>query len=240
MKATLHKANTRGHANYGWLNAYHSFSFAEYYHSERMHFGVLRVLNDDIIAGGKGFDAHPHNNMEIITIPLSGDLQHKDSLGNTAVIRAGEIQVMSAGSGVLHSEFNRNDDKEVSLLQIWIFPQLKNVEPRYDQLSIENIESKNGFKQILSPNKNDDGVWVYQQAWFHIGEFEEETSQTYAFKREGNGLYVFVLEGELAIKDFKLEKRDGIGISEVNHIDFKAGAKTKVLLMEVPMFDIQM
>ena len=240
MKATLHKANTRGHANYGWLNAYHSFSFADYYHSERMHFGVLRVLNDDSIAGGKGFDTHPHHNMEIITIPLSGDLQHKDSMGNTAIIHAGEIQVMSAGSGVLHSEFNPNPDKEVSLLQIWLFPKLKNVEPRYDQLSIENIESKNGFKQILSPNKNDDGVWVYQQAWFHLGEFDEETSQTYPFKREGNGLYVFVLEGELTINGFKMEKRDGIGISEVNLVDIKTSAKTKVLLMEVPMFDIQM
>ena len=240
MKTVVHKANTRGHANHGWLEAYHTFSFADYYHTDRMHFGVLRVLNDDRIAGGKGFDTHPHNNMEIITIPLSGDLKHKDSLGNSAIIKAGEIQVMSAGSGVLHSEFNPNDDKAVSLLQIWIIPNKKDVEPRYDQLSISNLKSENGLKQILSPDPNDSGVWIHQNAWFHLGEFDEASASTYIIKQKGNGLYFFVLEGEVMIKDYKLGKRAGLAITETRKVEFKTGLNTKVLLMEVPMFDIQM
>lgn len=238
MKAILHKANSRGHANHGWLEAYHTFSFADYYNPDRMHFGVLRVLNDDRIAGGKGFDTHPHNNMEIITIPLSGALQHKDSLGNSAVIKAGEIQVMSAGTGVLHSEYNPNPDEEVCLLQIWLIPNKQNVEPRYDQISIEAIKSVNGLKQILSPHAEDDGVWVHQNVWFHLGEFFETSESTYALKEERNGVYLFVIEGEVQIQDFKLEKRGGLAISETRKIRFKCKEKTKVLLMEVPMFEL--
>lgn len=238
MKAILHKANTRGYANHGWLEAYHSFSFADYYNPHRMHFGVLRVLNDDKVAGGKGFDTHPHNNMEIITIPLSGALKHKDSLGNSATIKAGEIQVMSAGSGVLHSEFNPNPDKDVRLFQIWIFPHTKDVEPRYDQLSIKDIESKDGLKQILSPNAEDDGVWIHQNAWFHLGEFTEQSSGCYELKQQSNGLYLFVVEGEVQIQDYKLEKRDGLAITETRKISFKTSANCKILLMEVPMFDV--
>jgi redox-sensitive bicupin YhaK (pirin superfamily) len=238
MKTILHKANTRGHVDHGWLVAKHTFSFADYYNADRMHFGVLRVLNDDRIAGGKGFDTHPHNNMEIITIPLSGDLKHKDSLGNSAVIKAGEIQVMSAGSGVLHSEFNPNPDKDVSLLQIWLIPNKKNVEPRYDQISIKEIETENGLKQILSPHADDAGVWIHQNAWFHLGEFNEASTSTFILKEKKNGLYLFVLEGEVLIKDYKLEKRDGLAITETRKIEFKTSANTKVLLMEVPMFDI--
>jgi len=238
MKTVVHKANTRGHANHGWLNAYHTFSFADYYHTDRMHFGVLRVLNDDRIAEGKGFGTHPHNNMEIISIPLEGELEHKDSMGNSSVIKAGEIQVMSAGSGILHSEYNPNDDQAVSLLQIWIIPNKKNVEPRYDQISIDAIESENGLKQILSPHANDDGVWIHQNAWLHLGEFHEASAGTYIIKQKGNGLYLFVLEGEVQIKDYKLEKRDGLAITETRKIEFKTGVNTKVLLMEVPMFDI--
>jgi len=238
MKTVLHKANTRGHANHGWLDAHHTFSFADYYHTDRMNFGVLRVLNDDRIAAGKGFGTHPHSDMEIITIPLSGVLQHKDNMGNSTVIRAGEIQVMSAGTGVLHSEFNPNMDKEVNLLQIWVFPNKKGVEPRYDQISIQDIEIHKGLKLILSPNAEDAGVWIHQNAWFHLGEFDRQTEETYTFKDAGNGLYVFVIEGEVFIKDYELKKRDGLGISETNHVDLKFGANSKVLLMEVPMFDI--
>ncbi|MDE5421720.1 pirin family protein [Ancylomarina sp. DW003] len=238
MKAILHKADSRGYANRGWLEAHHTFSFADYYNPDRMHFGVLRVLNDDRIAGGKGFDTHPHNNMEIITIPLSGALQHKDSLGNSAVIKAGEIQAMSAGTGVLHSEYNPNPDEEVSLLQIWLIPNKQNVEPRYDQISIEAIEPENGLKQILSPYTEDDGVWIHQNAWFHLGEFFETSESTYALKEERNGVYLFVIEGEVQIQDFKLEKRDGLAISETRKIRFKCKEKTKVLLMEVPMFEL--
>ncbi len=238
MKTVLHKANTRGHANHGWLNAYHTFSFADYYHTDRMHFGMLRVLNDDRIAAGKGFGMHPHSDMEIITIPLTGAVEHKDNMGNSAVIKAGDIQVMSAGTGVLHSEFNPNKDKEVNLLQIWIFPNKKGVEPRYDQISIKDIESQNGLKQILSPNADSAGVWIHQNAWFHLGVFDQQTDENYTFKDAGNGLYVFVIEGDISIKDFKLTKRDGLGISETQQVDIKFGAKSKVLLMEVPMFDI--
>ena len=238
MKTIVHKANTRGHANHGWLNAYHTFSFADYYHTDRMHFGVLRVLNDDRIAEGKGFGTHPHNNMEIISIPLEGELKHKDSMGNSSLIKAGEIQVMSAGLGVLHSEFNPNPHKEVSLLQIWIFPHLKDAEPRYDQLSISDIKSVNGLKQILSPDADDEGVWIHQNAWFHLGEFDEPSESAYTIKQKGNGLYLFVLEGDVYIKDYKLEKRDGLAITETSKVEFKVSANTKVLLMDVPMFDI--
>ena len=238
MKTVLHKANTRGHANHGWLDTYHTFSFADYYHSERMHFGVLRVLNDDTVGAGQGFGMHPHNNMEIISIPLKGDLEHKDSMGNVAVIKAGEIQVMSAGTGILHAEYNPNKNKEVHLLQIWVHPNKQDVEPRYDQISIEDIEANQCFKQILSPHADDAGLWIHQDAWFYMASFDEDGVETYRFNKQGNGLYLFVLEGEVDINDLKLEKRDGIGIWNVNQFDFKAGAKTKVLLMEVPMLDL--
>src|SRR5210317_195033 len=171
MNTVLHKANTRGIANHGWLNSHHSFSFANYYNPERMHFGVLRVLNDDVVAPGKGFGTHPHDNMEIVSIPLEGDLEHKDSMGNSATIKQGDVQVMSAGTGVFHSEFNKNEDSEVKFLQIWIFPREKNVEPRYDQVSLRDIEKKNQFYQVLSPNKDDKGVWIHQDAWFNLGNF---------------------------------------------------------------------
>jgi len=238
MKTVVHKADTRGHANHGWLDSYHTFSFADYYHSERMHFGVLRVLNDDRVAAGQGFGTHPHNNMEIISIPLEGDLEHKDSLGNVAVIKAGEIQVMSAGTGILHAEYNPNKDKEVSFLQIWVMPNKENVDPRYDQISIEAIPEKGHLKQIVSPNADDEGVWIHQKAWFHLGDFDNDSSETYTFNKQGNGLYAFVLEGQLNIQDFKLVRRDGIGIWNVNQFDFKASANTRVLLMEVPMLDL--
>ncbi|MGD9772447.1 MAG: pirin family protein, partial [Parabacteroides sp.] len=172
MKTVLHKAASRGHANHGWLESYHTFSFANYYNPQRIHFGALRVLNDDKVSAGMGFGKHPHDNMEIISIPLSGELEHKDSMGNVAVIKAGEVQVMSAGSGIYHSEFNKREDKEVRFLQIWVFSNKKNVTPRYDQISIKEIAKDNAFYQILSPNSDDQGVWIYQDAWFHLGKFE--------------------------------------------------------------------
>jgi redox-sensitive bicupin YhaK (pirin superfamily) len=235
MKTVLYKAESRGHANHGWLNAYHSFSFANYYNPERMHFGVLRVLNDDTIAGGKGFDTHPHDNMEIITIPLEGDLAHKDNMGNSAVIKQGDVQVMSAGTGVYHSEFNPNENKEVKLLQIWVFPNKKNVEPRYDQVSIRAIEKQNEFYQILSPNKEDDGVWIYQDAWFSLGNFTEDRTVNYNIQKEGNGAYVFVLEGEIEIAGEILKKRDALGIRDCKDFDVLARKGTRILLMDVPM-----
>jgi redox-sensitive bicupin YhaK (pirin superfamily) len=235
MKTILHKANSRGNANHGWLNSYHSFSFANYYNPERMGFGVLRVLNDDTVAGGTGFGAHPHANMEIVSIPLEGDLEHKDSMGNTTVIRKGDIQVMSAGTGVTHSEYNYSAEHPVKFLQIWVIPNKQNVAPRYDQITIKETAMQQRFLQILSPNKEDDGVWIYQNAWFHMGVLEGTKSLTYHWKAPGNGLYVFVLEGEVVVADQQLGRRDALGIWEVDKLDFKTSDACKLLLMEVPL-----
>ncbi len=235
MNTVIHRAESRGHANHGWLNSHHTFSFANYYNPERMHFGVLRVLNDDSVQAGMGFGTHPHDNMEIISIPLEGDLEHKDSMGNVAVIKEGDVQVMSAGTGVTHSEYNKNKDKEVKFLQIWVFPKAKNVTPRYDQISIRDIETENEFYQVLSPNKNDQGVWINQDAWFHLGKFTKGKGDEYKIKKEGNGVYAFILEGEVEIDGEKLSKRDGMGVWDTKSISVKATENARVLLMEVPM-----
>ena len=235
MNTVIHKADTRGHANHGWLDSHHTFSFASYYNPERMHFGVLRVLNDDIVSAGKGFSTHPHDNMEIISIPLEGDLEHKDSMGNVTIIKEGDLQVMSAGTGVYHSEYNKNTDKEVRFLQIWIFPNKKNVEPRYDQISIKEIAKRNEFYQVLSPNPDDAGVWVHQDAWFHLGGFDKDMHSKYQLKKEDNGIYAFVLDGEVEINGEKLAKRDGYGVWNTSEINLKSISNSNVLLMEVPM-----
>ncbi len=235
MKTIIHTAESRGHANHGWLDSHHTFSFANYYNPERIHFGVLRVLNDDRVAPGKGFGMHPHDNMEIISIPLKGDLEHKDSMGNTAVIREGDVQVMSAGTGVFHSEYNKNTDKEVKFLQIWVFPNKKNLAPRYDQISIRDIKTENSFYQILSPNKDDQGVWIHQNAWFHLGDFEAGKTTTYYLKDKNNGVYAFILDGEVKIEGQKLGKRDGFGIWETEQIQLELLGKSRILLMEIPM-----
>jgi quercetin 2,3-dioxygenase len=233
--SVLHKADTRGHANHGWLNSYHTFSFANYYDAERIHFGALRVLNDDTIEAGMGFGTHPHDNMEIISIPPEGDLEHKDSMGNTAVIKKGDIQVMSAGTGIFHSEYNKNKDKLGKFLQIWVFPNRKNVTPRYDQITLNPEDRHNRLQQILSPDKNDAGVWIYQNAWFHMGKFDQGLSLEYSLKAEGNGVYIFVLNGNLSINGQALNTRDGYGIWDVNKIGIKADTESEFLLMEVPM-----
>ncbi len=232
----LHKANTRGHANHGWLDSHHTFSFANYYNPERMHFGVLRVLNDDRVDPGMGFGTHPHDNMEIISIPLEGDLEHKDSMGNVAVIKHGDIQVMSAGTGIEHSEFNRNKDKLTKFLQIWVFPNKKNVKPRYDQISLDSKDRHNKLQQILSPNEHDEGVWIHQDAWFHLGVFDKNFKTKYQFKKEGNGVYAFVIKGEFTLNGQVLNERDGMGIWNTNSLDIISGSdKAEILLMEVPM-----
>ncbi|MEM1120705.1 MAG: pirin family protein [Bacteroidota bacterium] len=235
MKSILHKANTRGHANRGWLDSHHTFSFANYYNPERMNFGVLRVLNDDVVQGGRGFGTHPHDNMEIISIPLEGDLEHKDSMGNTTVIKQGDVQVMSAGTGVYHSEYNKNKDEAVRFLQIWMFPNKKNVKPRYDQITLDNSSPSSNLQQILSPNPKDEGVWVYQNAWFHVGDFAEGGEETYNLKDKQNGVYAFVLEGNVIIEGQELGKRDGFGVWDTEQITIKAEKGSKVLLMDVPM-----
>lgn len=235
MKTELHKADTRGYANHGWLEAKHSFSFANWYNPERVHFGALRVLNDDKVAGGMGFGTHPHDNMEIITIPLEGALAHKDSMGNGTTIQTGEIQVMSAGSGILHSEFNANEKEFTKLLQIWVFPNKRNVEPRYDQIKLDEAKMKNNLLQIVSPNQNEEGVWIHQNAWFHIGEFDANKDFKYELKDKANGVYVFLIEGNLIANEQELERRDGLGLWETSSISFKTKTASKVLLMEVPM-----
>ena len=234
-KNVYHSADSRGNANHGWLQSFHTFSFANYYNPERMHFGVLRVLNDDTVAAGMGFGNHPHENMEIISIPLKGDLEHQDSMGNTTVIRNGDIQVMSAGTGIRHSEYNKNKDQEVKFLQIWIFPNKKDVTPRYDQITLKLEDRKNKLQQILSPNADDAGVWIHQDAWFHIAQLDKGNVQTYALKKEGNGVYLFVLSGKLTVNGQELNDRDGLGLWELSEIEILADSDAEVLLMEVPM-----
>ena len=235
MKTTYHAAKSRGNANHGWLKANHSFSFANYYDPKKMNFGALRVLNDDTIAPGMGFGTHPHENMEIITIPLKGDLEHKDSMGNVGTINEGEIQVMSAGTGIYHSEYNKNADKPINLLQLWVMPKQQNVTPRYDQKSVRELKKNNTFYQVLSPNIDDDGIWIYQDAWFHIGDFKKATKTTYQIKKKGNGVYVFVIEGAAKIASQQLNKRDALGVWETELISFIVQPQSKILLVEVPM-----
>jgi Pirin-related protein len=231
----IHKAETRGDANHGWLHSRHTFSFADYYDPERVHFGMLRVLNDDIVEAGMGFGTHPHDNMEIISIPLEGDLEHKDSMGNVSLIKHGDVQVMSAGTGITHSEYNKNKDKRVKFLQIWVLPDRKNVKPRYDQITLNIKDRHNKLQQILSPNPDDAGVWIYQNAWFHLAQFENGFSADYNIKAKGNGVYAFILSGDITINNQELKSRDGFGIWDVDKISVKANSDAEFLLIEVPM-----
>jgi len=231
----LHKAETRGDANHGWLHSRHTFSFANYYNPERIHFGLLRVLNDDTVAPGMGFGTHPHDNMEIISIPLEGDLEHKDSMGNISVINHGDVQVMSAGAGITHSEYNKNKDKPVKFLQIWVFPNKKNVTPRYDQITLNIADRHNKLQQILSPNPDDAGVWIHQDAWFHLGKFDKGVSVEYNIKSKNNGVYAFILSGEVTINGQPLKSRDGFGIWNTDKISIHADNDAEFLLMDVPM-----
>ncbi len=232
----LHKADTRGHANHGWLDSHHTFSFASYYNPERMHFGVLRVLNDDSVEAGMGFGTHPHDNMEIISIPFEGDLEHKDSMGNMTIIKNGDVQVMSAGTGIRHSEYNKNKDSTVKFLQIWVFPNKHSVEPRYDQITLNLADRKNKLQQILSPSADDAGVWVHQDAWFHLGTFDKDFSSEYKLRKSGNGVYAFIIKGSFTIEGNALSQRDGLGIWDAEKISIKADSPdAEILLMDVPM-----
>jgi quercetin 2,3-dioxygenase len=236
MKNTiLHKADTRGDANHGWLHSRHTFSFANYYDPERINFGALRVLNDDTVEAGKGFGTHPHDNMEIISIPLEGDLEHKDSMGNVAVIRHGEVQVMSAGTGIFHSEYNKNEDRKVKFLQIWVFPNKTNVRPRYDQITLNIEDRHNKLQQVLSPSPDDEGVWIHQNAWFFMGNFDKGFAADYIIKAKGNGVYAFILKGDVTINGQSLSVRDGFGVWDVENLSIKADSDAEILLMEVPM-----
>ncbi|ASB47979.1 pirin family protein [Alkalitalea saponilacus] len=235
-KTVLHRAESRGDANHGWLHSKHTFSFGDYYNPERTQFGVLRVLNDDYVAPGKGFGTHPHNDMEIISIPLEGDLEHKDSMGNTSVIRKGDIQVMSAGTGVTHSEYNKNSDRPVKFMQIWIFPREKGLTPRYDQIELDDAAMENNLLQILSPNSDDAGVWIHQDAWFHMGRLKRGYSSSYRLKKQGNGVYLFVLSGSVDVEDIELHERDGLGVWDSDAVSISVKSdRAEILIMEVPM-----
>ena len=235
MKKTYHPAASRGHADHGWLQAKHSFSFANFLDRERMQFGALRVLNDDLIAAEKGFGMHPHDNMEIITIPLEGALEHKDSMGNVGVINTDEIQVMSAGTGVYHSEYNPSNDAPTQLLQLWIFPNKQGVAPRYDQQSIGNLKVSNKLYSVISPNPEDQGMWIHQDAWLSLGDFDRTTDLTYTIHKEGNGVYAFLISGNASIATQELNSRDALGIWETDTFDISVKANSKLLLIEVPI-----
>jgi redox-sensitive bicupin YhaK (pirin superfamily) len=235
MKPVIHKAATRGHADHGWLNAWHTFSFAGYHDPARVHFGALRVLNDDRVEAGMGFGLHPHDNMEIITIPLEGALEHKDSMGNTGIIRAGDVQVMSAGTGVYHSEFNSSKEQPVSLLQIWVFPMQRNVTPRYDQKTFDVSERRNRLQTVVSPMGESEGLNIHQQAWFSLGSLGAGSAVEYALNRKDSGLYAFIIEGKAKVNGTLLERRDGAGFADETMINISAEEATEILLMEIPM-----
>lgn len=237
MKKIFHSASSRGEANHGWLDAKHSFSFANYFNPERIQFGALRVLNDDTVAPGMGFGTHPHDNMEIITIPLEGALEHKDSMDNVGVIEADEIQVMSAGTGVYHSEYNRNKDQAVSLLQIWVFPNEQNVKPRYDQKNIKDLKKVNALYPVVTPDPEAPGMWIHQDAWFHMGDFDTTTELEYDLHKKGNGVYAFLIEGTAEIAGETLQKRDALGVWDTDGFSLKANPHSRILLIEVPKND---
>jgi len=236
MKTILHKAESRGHANHGWLDSYHTFSFAGYHDPSRVHFGALRVLNDDTVAGGMGFGTHPHDNMEIISIPTSGDLEHQDSMGNKQVIRQGDVQVMSAGTGIQHSEKNKNKDSEVRFFQIWVFPNQRQVKPRYDQQHFTEADKQNKLLTIVSPlGSSDGGVQIHQDAWFSLGKLDKDFSTIYNLHQPGHGVYAFVIEGNISINGQALSRRDGLAITETDSFTIKADSEAELLLMEVPV-----
>ncbi|KAA0915115.1 pirin family protein [Psychrobacter sp. ANT_WB68] len=235
MKTIYHAADSRGDANHGWLKSKHTFSFANYHNPERMGFGALRVINDDFVIGGQGFGKHSHRDMEIISIPLSGKLGHGDNIGNNGIIETGEIQVMSAGTGITHSEMNGDDKEAVKFLQIWVIPNKMNVEPRYQQVRMDDILKPNEFNQVLSPNSDDAGVWIHQDAWFSMSDFDKGITQTYELKNPNNGVYIFVISGKVVVNGNTLDTRDGLGVWDTKSFTMDVIDDAKVLLMEVPM-----
>ncbi|WP_268122578.1 pirin family protein [Roseivirga pacifica] len=234
MKTVVHTADSRGYANHGWLKSRHTFSFAGYYDPERVHFGALRVLNDDEVAAGQGFGTHPHDNMEIVSIPLFGDLEHKDSTGRHKVIKQGDVQIMSAGTGIQHSEYNHNADQDVHFLQIWVFPKKRGIEPRYEQKSYSAEDRMNKWQTVVSP-EGGEAVWINQDAYFSLANLDAGETLTYKTNKAGNGVYLFVLNGEVTAAGEKLDTRDAVGVSETDSFEVKAGSYAEVLAIEVPM-----
>ncbi|TAL69981.1 MAG: pirin family protein [Bacteroidetes bacterium] len=235
MKKEIYRNNTRGFFDYGWLKTYHSFSFSNYYDNNRIHFGKLRVLNDDTIAPATGFGLHPHDNMEIITIPLSGELRHTDSEEHSQTIKPGEVQIMSAGTGIWHSEFNNSDTEPVSLYQIWILPKEKDIQPRYDQKLFDKNQRKNQFQLLVSPVKNNETLWINQDAYINIAELDDKFQINYILKNENDGIFIMLTKGKIEVADESLEKRDSISIYDINNLKIKAIDKSELLIIEVPM-----
>lgn len=235
MKTTLHKAETRGRASHGWLDSHHTFSFAGYHNPTRMHFGLLRVLNDDIVKGGMGFGQHPHDNMEIISIPLRGALEHRDNTGGHAIIKSGEVQIMSAGSGIAHSEKNASSSDDVNFLQIWVFPKERNIQPRYEQRVFSKADRLNKLQTVVAPQKEGGALWINQDSWFSLTNLTKGSALDYTLRRSGNGIYLFVIDGEVTVADLTLMRRDGLGISDTDKITLQASKDAEVLIMEVPM-----
>ena len=234
MNTVFHPADSRGHADHGWLDTYHSFSFASWHNPERMHFGALRVLNDDAVSGGAGFGTHPHDNMEIVSIPLSGDLEHQDSMGNATVIREGDVQIMSAGTGIMHSEKNHNAGEDVRFLQIWVFPNERDLTPTYGQITMDLDNQRDKLQCVASPDGSE-GVKIHQKSWFHVGRLSAGWKDSYALHGAGQGVYAMVLEGQATVCGQPLGRRDAIGIWNTERVDMEATDDARLLLIEVPM-----
>lgn len=234
METIIHRADTRGKANHGWLNSRHTFSFGSYYDSSRTNFGMLRVLNDDVVSAGAGFGTHPHDNMEIISIPLSGSLQHKDNMGHTQIIRTNEVQIMSAGNGVMHSEYNNSKEEEVNFLQIWVYPKERDIKPKYQQKVFDPADRVNKIQTVVSPDAND-ALKINQNAYFSLGSFNKDFETTYNLKSDKNGVYIFIIEGRVLVAREPLGKRDGIGVWETTEVSVKASENAEILFIEVPM-----
>ncbi len=235
MKTEYHKATERGHADHGWLKTYHSFSFAEYHNPEKIHFGLLRVLNDDTVAANKGFGTHPHENMEIVSIVLKGSLEHKDSMGNTSSIRTSEVQIMSAGTGITHSEYNPSGTEELQFLQIWIFPQERNIKPRYDQRFFSPDFRRNRFDCVVSPDGTGESIWINQDAYISLGKYARGIHATYKIKKPSNGIYVFLISGKVTVVGKTLDERDALAITETDKVSFVPATESEILIIEVPM-----
>jgi len=233
MRKTIYKADERGFANHGWLKTHHMFSFANYYDVERMGFGVLRVLNDDIVEPGMGFGTHPHDNMEIISIPLSGIMAHKDSQGNESTIKEGDIQVMSAGTGLTHSEYNFSKEIDLNFLQIWIFPKTYNIAPRYEEKTFHYPQDE--WVLVASPDQSQNSLPINQDCYLYLGKFSKNHSIRYTRKSDSNGLFAFIIEGKAIIEHESLHKRDAIGIENPKEISIDLEENSFILLLDLPM-----
>lgn len=235
MKTVLFKAADRGTADYGWLKPNFYFSFGQYHNPSKVHFGLLRVLNDDFIAGGGAFPTHPHDNMEIVTIPFTGALKHKDSTGGEGIIKAGDIQIMSAGSGVQHSEANASDTEPVTLFQVWVFPKERNIKPRYDQKTFDVNERNNKWQTIVSPIETDNALWINQDARFSLTKLDAGKEITYSNGFTNNGVFLVTINGKVEVNGQQLNKRDALGISEMDNFTISASEDAELLAIEIPM-----